>query len=319
MGQESAEVVRVLLSELLPIEEEFAALRLREAPEEPPPNAAPPLACSGGVTRDAWGVFVALELTVLWRDHPVRPPTLRTMTDTVGLVPAAALEDLPRVIAYLQGWVAAVRTVLRAIPEASPHGVLLFRMAIPTVLELNIGPSAERFERALLAPTRLGKYIPPDPSLLSHDLVEWVYRTLEECLPPLGGLFSLRMAEPVEPVSSRLPSRGGVYGVPGGLRVSLALTSYHRPGGSIRDIKQQDIFLVPLLFLRDKERLEACLRGWGDALVQLFTDSDPEALECLMPHDLSFERALAARRRIRTREEFRDALLQSWNRRWTLQ
>ena len=46
--------------------------------------------------------------------------------------------------------------------------------------------------------------------------------------------------------------------------------------------------------------------------------SDPEALECLMPHDLSFERALLARRRLRTREEFRDALLKSWNRRWTL-
>jgi hypothetical protein len=319
MGPEPADMVCTLLSELLPIEEGFANLRLRTVPEDPPPGASPALASSGGVTRDTWGVFVAMELTAPWREreYPGRPVMRRTMTDTIGLVPAAALGDLPRVEAYLRGWVSAVRKVLRSISEASPHGILLFRLAIPTVLELKLGSSADRFERALLAPSRLGKYVPPDRSLLSQDAVDWVYQLLGECLPAPGGLFSVRVADPIEPVSSRFPSRGGVYGVPEGLRVALALSSYQRPGGLVRDTKQQDIFLLPLAALTDPERLEACLRGWGDALTQLFATSDPEALECLMPHDLSFERALL-RRRTKTREEFRDALLLHWNRRWTL-
>jgi hypothetical protein len=317
MAPEPADMVSALLSELLPIEEGLSTLRLRALPEDPPPGALPALACSGGVTRDAWGVFAAMELTVPWREHPSRPPQLRTMTDTIGLVPAAALGDVPRVTAYLRGWIAAVRKVLRATSEASPHGILLFRLAIPTVLDLRIGPLADRFERALLAPTRLGKYVPADPSLLSQDAVDWVHQMLEECLPASGGLFSVHLCDPIDPVSSRLPSCGSVYGVPEGLRVTLAFTSYHRPGGPVRDIKQQDIFLLPLASLSHPERLEACLRGWGDALAQLFATSDPEALECLMPHDLSFERALM-RRRIQTREDFRDALLQRWNRRWTL-
>lgn len=318
MAPEPAELVCTLLSELLPIEEGSSILKLRALPEDPPPGAFPALATAGGVTRDAWGVFVAMELTVPWREHPSRPPQRRTMTDTIGLVPAAALGDVPRVIAYLRGWVAAVRKVLKSTLEASPHGILLFRLASPTVLDLRIGPSADRFERALLAPTRLGKYVPADPSLLSQDAVDWVYQVMKECLPAPGGLFSVRLGDPIDPLSSRLPSCGSVYGVQEGLRATLAFTSYQRPGGPVRDVKQQDIFLLPIGTLSHPERIEACLRGWGDALAQLFATSDPEALECLMPHDLSFERTLM-RRRIQTREEFRDALIQHWNRRWTLQ
>src|SRR3954466_3514092 len=101
-----AEAVHAVLSDLLPLQTESATLKLRPAPEDPPPGAAPALACAGGVTRDAWGVFAALGLTVPWRDHPGRPPLPRTMTDTIGLVPAAALDDLERVEAYLRGWTA---------------------------------------------------------------------------------------------------------------------------------------------------------------------------------------------------------------------
>src|SRR6185436_18798200 len=142
--------------------------------------ASPALASAGGVTRDAWGVFVALEFSASWREHSARPPLRRTMIDTIGLVPAAALGDLPRVEAYLRGWARALRKVLRSLTETSPQGLLLFRMAIPAVLEFRLGASAERFEGALLAPTRLGKFIPADPELLSQDAVDWVFYTLEQ-------------------------------------------------------------------------------------------------------------------------------------------
>jgi hypothetical protein len=312
-----ADDVKAVLSELLPIKAENATLRLRPAPEQPPPGAPPPLASAGGVTRDAWGIFAALELTVPWREHPARPTMIRTLTDTIGLVPAAALHDMERVLAYLQGWASAVRRVLSATLETSPHGILLFRLAMPVVLDLTRGKSAERFERALLAPTRLGRYILPDPSLLSQEAVNRVYATLNEVLPASSGRFTLRMAEPLEPVSSTLPSNGSLRGVPEGLRLSLELVALDRPGGAPRDIKQQDVFLIPIEALRDPARIDACLRGWGEALCRLFATSDPEALECLMPYDLIIERALQ-RPRLTTLEEFRDALLAGWNRRWAL-
>lgn len=312
-----ADAVHAVLSGLLPVTCEHASLRLRPAPEEPPPGAAPPLASAGGITRDAWGIFAALELTVPWREHPARPPMTRSLTDTIGLVPAAALADMERVAAYLRGWIAAVRRVLDATVETSPHGVLLFRLAMPGVLDSTRGKSAERFERALLAPTRLGRYILPDPSLLSQEAVNQVHATLTEVLPASSGRFLLRMTEPIDPVSSLLPSCGGLCGVPEGLRLSLELVTLDRPGGAPRDVKQQDVFMVPLEALKNPARVDACLRGWGDALHKLFETSDPEALECLMPYDLIVERALA-RPRITTREEFREALLAGWNRRWTL-
>lgn len=317
MGSDPVSVVHALLSELLPIEQGQVILRLRPAPEDPPPGAVPPLATTGGVTRDGWGVFAALELVAPWRDQPSRPAVVRPMSDTLGLVPSTAYGDMARVEAYLRGWASAVRQVLSATIETSPHGVLLFRLAFPAVLDLRIGPSAERFEQALLAPVRLGKYIPPDPTLLSQDAVDWIYGRIDEALPR-AGRFTLRIAEPVDPVPSALPARGGVYGVPEGLRVALELASHDRAGGPVRDVKQQDVFLVPLSALRNLPRVEACMRGWGTALRELFDTSDPEALECLMPHDLSVERVLT-RKSLQSDGDFREALLQHWSRRWTLQ
>src|SRR5262249_19192709 len=157
---------------------------------------------------------------------------------------------MERVEGYLRGWIAAVRRVLDATVETSPHGVLLFRLAIPGVLDYTRGKSPERFERALLAPTRLGRYILPDPSLLSQEAVNRVHAALTEALPVSSGRFLLRMAEPLDPVSTLLPSCGSLSGVPEGLRLSLELIALDRPGGTPRDIKQQDVFLVPLEALR---------------------------------------------------------------------
>jgi hypothetical protein len=80
------------------------------------------------------------------------------------------------------------------------------------------------------------------------------------------------------------------------------------PGGrSIRDVKEQQLFLVPAPVRDDPARVSAYLRGWAAALREVLDGA--QVFELLMPSDLLQVDVLRLQR-ARTEEDFCRALLQ---------
>lgn len=77
---------------------------------------------------------------------------------------------------------------------------------------------------------------------------------------------------------------------------------------SIRDIKEQDLYLYdPALLVGDVPVL-AYLKGWALALGEVFQRGSTSMFETLMPHDLADVKALKLRK-AKTPEDYRDAFL----------
>lgn len=64
------------------------------------------------------------------------------------------------------------------------------------------------------------------------------------------------------------------------------------PQWSIRDVKEQEILLIPGPARGDTQRLRHFLRAWADVLSQVLTEAPVERLEGLMPHELFATQAL---------------------------
>ena len=72
---------------------------------------------------------------------------------------------------------------------------------------------------------------------------------------------------------------------------------------SIRDIKEQELYMGWPVFYDDEERIEAFFAALGGVIAEIGL----EAVECLMPHDLMRTDVLKLKR-ARTREDFDAAL-----------
>jgi hypothetical protein len=120
--------------------------------------------------------------------------------------------------------------------------------------------------------------------------------TLREVLPVSEGLYSYDLAS-----ADRVAE--------GMVTVRLIVCEEGADGArSIRDIKEQDLFVFdPGMLAGDVPILEM-LRGWAEALREVFRNPKPGVVDTLMPHDLAPGDVIRLRRPT-TAAEYRDALL----------
>lgn len=100
----------------------------------------------------------------------------------------------------------------------------------------------------------------------------------------------------------------------GALSVTLRLIRYdivERDGAeemTVRDIKEQEISLVPLAHRDEPERVRAYLEGWAAAVSEVLAGWSDAQAERTMPYDLVNGRVLKLAR-AETAEDFKRALL----------
>jgi hypothetical protein len=82
------------------------------------------------------------------------------------------------------------------------------------------------------------------------------------------------------------------------------------PGGelSIRDIKEQELYLYDPAYLTGDVPILSYLRGWSLALREVFQRAPMSTFETLMPHDLS-DGGVLKLRKATTPEDYRKAFL----------
>ena len=133
-------------------------------------------------------------------------------------------------------------------------------------------------------------------------MIERAKAVLEELFPVRGPVVSLERGEAAYDMKDWVDATAG-------LRVVLRLIVLDAEGGSIRDIKEQMVSIVPPQAGEvPDERLEAYLRGWLAAVHEVLSKASVSSLETLMPHDLTSPKVLALKK-AKTSDDFRDALL----------
>ncbi len=81
--------------------------------------------------------------------------------------------------------------------------------------------------------------------------------------------------------------------------------------GSIRDLKEQEVLLIPRSATVDMSRVEAYLRGWGAALVDYLQEIPFEKAETRMPMDFADHKVLALKRP-KNADDFAAAFRRRW-------
>lgn len=124
-----------------------------------------------------------------------------------------------------------------------------------------------------------------------------VAAVLREVFPLRERTFSYELADTEQPMTA-----DG--------RITVRLMVWDELDGkmSIRDVKEQELFVFDLAMLEGDTPILELLRGWAEALREVFAKADPKKIEWCMPHDLGPGDAIRLRRAT-TAAEYRDALL----------
>ena len=127
--------------------------------------------------------------------------------------------------------------------------------------------------------------------------LDQIAAVLREVFPVREGTFAYELANPEQPVRAD-----------GVITIRFIVWDQQGETMSIRDVKEQELFVFdPALLQGDTPVLEL-LRGWADAVREVFARAKPEKLDYLMPHDLAPGDAIRLRRAT-TAAEYRDAML----------
>lgn len=122
-------------------------------------------------------------------------------------------------------------------------------------------------------------------------------KTLRDAFPVSEGLYGYEVVNPESPV--------GADG-----RITVRLLVWEETGGqrSIRDIKEQELFLLDPGYLSGDVPLHEFLRGWADAIREVFRNPKPGVVDTLMPHDF-LDDAVLKLRRAKTAADYKAAFL----------
>lgn len=241
---------------------------------------------------------------------------------TVSLVANADAHGEAGLTAFLEGWFAAVFSVLRAAAAADPElcpAVRVYDLAFPDPFgarDMKSATTAAEFEERLLAPGRIGDFLVPASAPLRAFLTRFE-TAARAAFPIRSGNVELRLAAPgrnASPVSTDpYGSMDGpvVEANRNGIALNVELVISDK--GGIRDLKQQRVVFVTLWAAATQpERAIAYLQGWAATLPRLFEKMKDE-VDTLMPHDLVHPDALELLKPI-TEHDFR----QVFERRWKL-
>jgi hypothetical protein len=196
-------------------------------------------------------------------------------------MPSSALRDEQLAATYLRGWASAVSTLFRdgISDDASTYSLGRIDQASRLLLKpKKLLRSEAEVSAILLGPRAFGRYLPP-PRTRTADgrlALDVVNDVLRELLPIGPALATIQEGPPFSAGESQ--ARESVDGVAVVLRLVV------RDDGGIRDIKEQEVHLVPAAAFADPEHIEPYLRAWAAVLGEVLDNTAIE-IETLMPHD----------------------------------
>lgn len=299
----------------LPIEEGRYALALAE-PDADACAEVGGAAWSGAAFCD--GRVVGASLRFVGTESlgdPLNPTAARYNLIT-RLFSVARMGDRTRAAAFVRAWAIVLRRVFQDLSRNPYPDAPWLAPSEPGRTDqhdrlLTRAETVESFVEALCGPKLYGRFFAP-PAGLMRAALERVHAVVTESPPILDarGITLRALETPWNDEDPIGPFKGGVRGRHVGLVVGLELSV--REDGALRDLKQQEVDMVPGASLGDLDRVEAYLRAWRDVLTEHVTLLSAGEIEALMPHDLVAPDVLSLKR-ARTREDFRKALAQRWH------
>lgn len=248
------------------------------------------VALEGDIELGDGGLYVDLIVRPASSAAQVSPRSAR-----VCLIPSGWIGDITGNIAYLESWIEVLGELVTAGVDLSAAAPA--ELVCPEVLELS-GELGGDLSAALRLPCWLGRLRTGGRWRLGP--VELLH-LLSAALPVRGEISELMLAAPYggQPSVEETASAD--------LRATLQLISWDVSEGQrqIRDVKEQQLWLVPAGARDDGDRVKAYLLGWAAALRTLFVDLDVSEL---MPHDLACPDVLTLRRAT-TAADYQAALL----------
>jgi hypothetical protein len=171
--------------------------------------------------------------------------------------------------------------------------------------------TAEACEAVMLASRDLrGLLAPPaaalDAAVLALDA--WLGARAAIVKLPAFELCSVPDASWSDPART---SSQGVEATRAGLRVTLRMITRDDDDGQIRDIKEQQVLLVPAAMLSDIARVIACLDGWAATLPRAIIERLGKEVETMMPFDF-FDGSVLELKTPRSAEDFAAAFARRW-------
>lgn len=307
--QDLLEHVRAALARELPVTEGPYALALRPLPED---ERAPWDGQTGPVLHDVTFVYASLHFDGLTRqgepwsiDQPVR-------------ICERTERDHARAAAVIRAFARVARRAMRdaqddRFGERPWLGLVHLAGAMSALVDAparkgRAARTADECEASLLASRELREILAPPAEHLDAAVAAldaWVAAHLS--LVKTGTFELAIVPDPSWSPESR-PSPHGVEVKRQGLLLTLRAFTYEEDG-SIRDIKEQQVYMVPASRYDEVERVIACLDGWVSVLPRLVAKiSEPEAM---MPYQFVDMEVLDLKKP-RTAEDFAAALARRW-------
>lgn len=246
---------------------------------------------------------------------------LRGQPEDTTILSAAGLRGEDGLTAFLGAWAGGLQTVVasmaacdEAVRPSPMFYDLVFRDAFSHP-DLKKKSAPADFEKWLLAPGRLGKFLrlPPEPL---RAFLARVDETAHAVFPARHGLVQLRLAAPGKSIAVVSNEPYGSLDGPvveahrNGIGICVELAVFDAPG-ELRDLKQQRVVFVSHWgAATHPDRAIASLKGWAAVLPRFFARLG-EDVETLMPHDLFDAEVLELARPI-TEHDFRAVFERRW-------
>jgi hypothetical protein len=223
-----------------------------------------------------------------------------------------ATKNDPRSPAQIEALLAAVRDVLALVPRERAAAFSYSTVATwipPEIINKKSLASREQYFNALINALELQDLLLTDEDRAAMLSIEELDAIVTDVFPASGGRCELALADwggaprdagPGERVLGAITERAA------GFKIELMLIVYEEHDGKreVRDIKSQEVYLVPTEHRRDKARVRAFFEGLSDGVSALFRQrTDDRFIDRALPHDIA-DGSLITLKRAKTREDF---------------
>jgi hypothetical protein len=178
-----------------------------------------------------------------------------------------------------------------------------------TIINKKSLATREQYFNGLIDALGLQDLLLTDEDRAARISIEELYEIVKSVFPAQGGRCELALAEwGGAPRDARPGERvlGAVTELSAGFKIELMFIVYEEHDGKreVRDIKSQEVYLLPSEHRRDKARVRAYFEGLADGISALFRQrTDDRFIDGALPHTLA-DGSLVNLKRARTREDF---------------
>lgn len=218
----------------------------------------------------------------------------------------------PRSPAQIEALLAAVRDVFAILPRDRAQAISYRSTATwipPAIINKKSLATREQFFNALIDALGLQDLLLTDEDRAAMISIDELYEIVTSVFPAQGGRCELALAEwGGAPRDARPGERilGAVTELSAGFKIELMFIVYEEHDGKreVRDIKSQEVYLLPTEHRRDKARVRAYFEGLVDGVSALFRQrTDDKFIDGALPHVIA-DGSLVKLKRAKTREDF---------------